>query len=199
MSGRYVYAMNVSLDLFIEHHPDEAGAGSWLRIDEPLHQAFNDRTRGFAALVQGRVTHEIMEGYWPGAAVDPEESQVAREFGQIWMNVPKYLVSTTRTHAGHNTQIISGPDVIAQLRDLRDHTDGDIGVGGATLATSLLRHDLLDELHLAVHPVVLGTGRPLFDSLPHPLECDLVDHQGFASGVTLSRLQIRKGRRTAAP
>jgi dihydrofolate reductase len=197
--GRFVYAMNVSLDLFIDHHPGEAGGGQWLRIDDELHREFNDRTRQMAALVQGRVIHEIMESYWPTAAEDPHAADVMREYGRIWTQKPKYLVSTTRTSADHNTQIIGGADVIDQLRSLRDRLDGDIGVGGATLATSLLRHGLLDDVLLTTHPVLLGSGRPLFDALPGVIDFEVVDHRRFDSGVTMQRVRITSIRRTTSP
>ncbi|MHB8450851.1 MAG: dihydrofolate reductase family protein [Mycobacteriales bacterium] len=84
-----------------------------------------------------------------------------REYGEIWMDIPKVLVSRTRTTAEHNTRIIGGDnDAIEQLAVLRRKTDGDIGIGGATLATQMLRAHLLDELLLFTHPVVLGAGPP---------------------------------------
>jgi dihydrofolate reductase len=86
-----------------------------------------------------------------------------------WTDIPKVLVSRTRTTAEHNTRIIGGEnDAIEQLALLRRETDGDIGIGGATLATQLLRAHLLDELLLFTHPVVLGAGRSLFDALDQP-------------------------------
>lgn len=58
---------------------------------------------------------------------------------------------------------IGGDDAIEQLAGLRAGRDGDIGVGGAILATQLLRAKLPDELLLFTHPVILGRGRPLLD------------------------------------
>ena len=75
--------------------------------------------------------------------------------------------------------------------ELRRTGDGDIGVGGATLATALLRAHLLDELLLFTHPVLLGTGRPLFDGLDEPLQLDLFEQRSFASGVTMHRYAMR--------
>ncbi|HEY0715246.1 MAG TPA: GNAT family N-acetyltransferase, partial [Polyangia bacterium] len=108
-----------------------------------------------------------------------------------WMQTPKVLVSRTRTEASYNTRIVGGDNAIEQLAALRAETDGLIGVGGATLATALLRHNLLDEFMLFVHPVVLGTGRPLFDNVLSPIDCDLVEHKTFEHGVTLQRYAIR--------
>jgi hypothetical protein len=68
--GRFVYSMNVSLDLRIEQVPGDNGAGEWLRIDEEFHREANARTRGLAAIVHGRVYYELMEEYQPRARED---------------------------------------------------------------------------------------------------------------------------------
>lgn len=68
--GRFVYSMQVSLDLRIEQVPGDNGAGEWLRIDEELHREANAQTRALALMVQGRVVYEVMEEYWPRARGD---------------------------------------------------------------------------------------------------------------------------------
>jgi dihydrofolate reductase len=189
--GRFVYWMNVSLDLRIEQVPGDHGAGEWLRLDEELHREFNARARALALMVQGRVVYEIMEEYWPRAVDDASLPDVLREYGQIWTATPKVLVSRTRRSADHGTRIIGGDDAIEQLAVLRASTDGSIGVGGAALATQLLRAGLLDELLLFTHPAILGFGRPLFDDYDRPLELDLLEQRAFTQGVTMHRYAVR--------
>ena len=189
--GRFVYWMNVSLDLRIEQVPGDNGAGEWLRIDEELHREFNARARSLAAMVQGRVIYETMEEYWPRARQDASLPDVMREYGKIWTDAPKVLVSRTRHSADHNTRIIGGADAIEQLAALRAETDGTIGVGGATVATQLLRARLLDELLLFTHPTVLGFGRPLFDDYDLPIDLDLIEQQTFTQGVTMHRYAVQ--------
>ncbi|HEX3679017.1 MAG TPA: dihydrofolate reductase family protein [Galbitalea sp.] len=188
--GRFVYSMNVSLDLRIEQVPGDNGAGEWLRIDEELHRAFNAYARSLALLVHGRIIYETMEEYWPRARTDLSLPEVMREYGEIWTAKPKVLVSRTRESADFNTRIIGGENAIEQLAALRAETDGPIGVGGATLATQLLRAGLLDELVLATHPAFLGFGRPLFDDYDRPIELDLLEQRSFESGVTVHRYKI---------
>ena len=195
--GRFVYAMHVSLDLRIEQVPGDNGAGEWLRIDEELHQELNDRTRELALIVHGRVVHEVMEEYWPRAVGDTSLPEVMREYAEIWVAKPKVLVSRTRTSADHNTTIIGGDDAIERLAALRASTDGSIAVGGATLATQLLRAGLLDELMLCTHPAYLGFGRPLFDDYDLPIDLDLLEQRSFASGVTLHRYAVRDAKQAS--
>lgn len=191
MAGRFVYWMNVSLDLKIERGPNEEGGGDWMRIGEPLHREFNARARAMTMDVQGRVIYETMEAFWPSARNDESLPDVMREYGEIWTSMPKVLVSRTRDSADHGTRIIGGDDAIKQLAVLRAEGDGDIGVGGATLATQLLKAKLLDELLLFTHPVVLGRGRPLFDANDEQVELDLLEQATFQEGVTMHRYAVR--------
>jgi dihydrofolate reductase len=190
--GQFVYAMNVSLDLRIEQVPGDNGAGEWLRIDEELHREANARTRELAMIAHGRVMYEVMEEYWPRSREDASLPDFLREYGEIWTAIPKVLVSRTRQTADHNTRIIGGDDAIEQLAVLRAETEGTIAVGGAALATQLLRAGLLDELLLTTHPAILGFGRPLFDDYDLPIDLELLDQQLFGSGVTMNRYAILK-------
>lgn len=189
--GRFVYSMNVSLDLRIEQVPGDNGAGEWMRIDEELHRAFNAQARQVAMIVHGRIFYETMEGFWPTAHEDASLPGYLHEYGEIWTAIPKVLVSRSRGSADHNTRVIGGDDAIEQLAALRAETDGEIGVGGANLATQLLRAGLLDELLLTTHPAILGFGRPLFDDYDFPIDLGLIDQRSFASGVTMHRYAIR--------
>lgn len=189
--GKFVYGMNVSLDLRIEQVPGDDGAGEWVRIDEELHRAWNDLNRASTLMVQGRRLYELMEAAWPQARTDESLPAYMREYGEIWTDKPKVLVSRTRTSAEHNTTIIGGDDAIRQLAELKSSTDGSIDIGGATLATQVLRAGLLDELVLATHPTILGFGRPLFDDYDRFIDLDLLDQKTFASGVTMQRYAVR--------
>ncbi|MEU1680043.1 dihydrofolate reductase family protein [Micromonospora zamorensis] len=193
MPGRFVYWMNVSVDLKIEQDDGEEGSGSWLRIGGPLHREFNARAQALTAMIQGRRIYETMEGFWPAARHDETLPDYLREYGEIWTSKAKLLVSRTRADATHNTRIVGRDgDAIEQLARFRDETDGDIGVGGATLATHLLHAGLLDELLLFTHPVILGTGRPLFDRHDRATELDLLEQRSFDEGVTLHRYAVRR-------
>jgi dihydrofolate reductase len=186
--------MNVSMDLRIERAPGEQGGGEWLRIGDELHREFNARAQRLALMVHGRTMFEIMEPFWPKAASDESQPETMREYGRIWTDKPKVLVSSSRRTAGFNTRVVGGDgDAIDALARLRAETDGDIGVGGATVATQLLRRGLLDQLLLFVHPVILGGGRPLFDvdADRDPVECDLVESASFPDGVVMHRYTIR--------
>lgn len=197
MPARFVYWMNVSIDGFVERDAGELGdveGPEWMRIDEPLHSEFNARAAAMTLSVEGRVVRDMMDPFWPDARTDESMPAFMREYGEIWTDQPKILVSRTRTSADHHTRIIGGDDAIAQLAVLREESEGDIGVGGPNLASQLLDAGLLDELLLYTHPAVLGAGRPLFDppatGVRPPVLLDLLEQQEYHNGVTLHRYQV---------
>jgi len=106
------------------------------------------------ALLIGRVTYESFAGAWPS-----REGEFADKFNSM----PKYVVSSTlESPEWNNTTVLKG-DAVEAASKLKEEIDGIIQVPGSLrLARALIENDLVDELHLMVFPVVLGTGRRLF-------------------------------------
>jgi dihydrofolate reductase len=181
--GKLIYAMNVSVDGFVET-PDHSL--DWGIVDEELHGWFNDQASGVDASIYGRRLYELMSGHWPTAGTDPNTTPVERDFAEIWLNTPKFVVSRTLTNADWNSTLVRGEprEVLAQIRR---EFHGDVDLGGATLAASFIRAGLVDEYQLLVHPVALGAGTPFFPALDDPLRLELVESKRFNSGVLLLR------------
>jgi dihydrofolate reductase len=119
------------------------------------------------ALLIGRVTYESFAGAWPS-----REGEFADKFNTM----PKYVVSSTlKDPAWNNTTVLEG-DVAAEAARLRDEIDGIIQVPGSNrLVQTLLENDLVDELHLMVFPVILGTGRRAFGEFSEKSEWRLAE------------------------
>ena len=179
--GRLIYSLNVSLDGFAAA-PD--GGLAWGTVDEELHTWFNDRASRMDASLYGRRMYELMSGYWPTAAEDPAATDVERTFARIWNALPKFVFSTTLDHVDHNARLVRG-DVGTVLHQVRDEFEGDLEVGGPTLAGQFVQRGLVDEYQLVVHPVVLGTGIPFWPQLDAPRRLRLVETRDFASGARL--------------
>ncbi|MFG2572591.1 dihydrofolate reductase family protein [Streptomyces sp. NPDC048481] len=189
---KIVLMMSTSLDGYIEG-PDRDI--SWHRVDEELHRHFNAYVRGLGGLLSGRTTHELMAGYWPTADADPDASPTEAEFAGIWRDMPKTVYSRTLQHADWNTTIVREV-VPEEVRALKERASGDLGLGGADLAAAFLRHDLVDEVRVYVHPVLLGSGKPLF---PHTASGDaahtalrLTESHTFGNGVVLLAYERRR-------
>ncbi len=113
-----------------------------------------DETLNSEALLLGRVTYQGFAAAWPSRHGD-----LADKFNSM----PKYVVSSTLEKAVWNNSTVLRGDVVNEVSQLRKRVAGDIMIHGSPqLVQALLEHDLVDELHLMVFPVVLGTGKRLF-------------------------------------
>lgn len=184
---KIIFMMSVSLDGFFEGPNREL---DWQLVDEELHGHFNDWLKGAGAFLDGRVNYELMAGFWPTADADPAASPSMREFAGIWREMPKIVFSRTLDRADWNATVVS--DVVPEdILALKAQPGGDLVVGGADLAATFMRHDLIDEYRIYVHPVLLGRGRPLFRPADATLALALMETMTFGSGVVLLRYQRR--------
>ena len=178
--GKIVYSMLTSLDGYIEGPSGDIG----LPVpEEELHRHFNDEMRRTAIALCGRRMYEAMR-FWDS----PEREtggEVERDFADAWQKTPKIVFSTTLRDVGPNAQLAGG-DVETAANQLKSQTKGEISVSGADLAAQFARVGLIDEYRLYMQPVVLGGGKPYFQS---GLSLTLLPlgTQGLAQGVTLLR------------
>jgi dihydrofolate reductase len=186
--GQIVVGLSVSLDGYFA---GPAGELDWHRVDEELHQHFNDTSRAMSWFLDGRVMWELMAGYWPTADEDPTASPPEIEFAGIWRDMPKIVFSRTLTEAGWNTTIRRQVDP-DEIRALAAEADGDLSVGGADLIASFVAHDLIDEWRIYVVPVVIGAGKPLW-APDTRLDLRLVEHRAFGNDVVLLRYRRADG------
>lgn len=183
---KIVLWMSVSLDGFIEGPEHEI---DWHTVDEELHQHANDEARALGGFLHGRAMYELMESSWSdaGTGAGAADSGPEAEFGGIWRDKPKYVYSRTLERVGPNATIVR--DVVPEeVAALKAAPGGDLGLGGAGIAAAFLRHDLVDEYRIYVHPVRIGRGKPLFppvDGGPVPLR--LEGTRTFGNGVVLLR------------
>jgi dihydrofolate reductase len=177
--GKLIYSLNVSLDGYVET-PDRGL--EWAKVDEEVHAWFNDQSRQLQASIYGRRMYELMAGYWPMAESDPTATPAMLEFARIWKPMPKVVFSSTLSEVHWNSRLVNG-DVEEQLVRLRTEFDGDLDVGGATLAWAFIQRGLVDEYRLVVHPVILGAGTPFFPPVAQPIRLRLQETRTFASGV----------------
>jgi dihydrofolate reductase len=124
---------------------DRGEDGNQFKLDETLETE---------ALLIGRVTYESFAEAWP-----KREGEFADKFNTM----PKYVVSSTLENPEWNNTTVLKGDAVEEARKLKEQTDGIVQTPGSIrLVQDLLEHDLVDELHLMVFPVILGTGRRVF-------------------------------------
>jgi dihydrofolate reductase len=151
---------------------------------DDIGATFGEAMRETDALLLGRKTWQIHGGaFEPMAAGDP--------FGDVMNAMPKYVVSTTlRTAAAwRNSTLIQG-HVAEEVRALKAQAGKNITIDGSSvLVHTLAEQDLVDEYHLLVYPLVLGSGKKLF-ATGVPLNLRLLDSRAFPTGVVLLRYAV---------
>ena len=148
-------------------------------FNDEMGQAVGEGFAASDALLMGRVLYEEWSAYWPNQ--NPEENPVAATMN----GVRKYVVSTTLEGPleWNNTSLI-GENVAEELSELKRQSGKDIVISGSgALVRSLLDDGLIDELKLMVHPVVVGSGKRLFEDGEKQTALELVDSRTFATGV----------------
>jgi dihydrofolate reductase len=165
----------VSLDGVMERPEEWAFSYS----DDEMAEASASGMAASDSLLLGRVTYEHLAAYWPD---QPGGTQMVDHIN----GVKKYVVSTTLEEplAWNNSTLLGG-DGFAEKVDVLKREEGKIitVLGSGKLVRSLLRHGLLDELRLMIHPVVLGGGKRLFEDEGDREALELVDSSTFGTGV----------------
>jgi len=182
---KLILMMSVSVDGFIQGPNREL---DWHMVDDELHSHFNEVLSAMGAFLSGRVTHELMAGFWPTADTDPSSTGPMVEFAGIWRDMPKIVFSRTLERADWNTTVVR--DLVAEeIQELKAQPGGDLALGGADLAAAFMRHDLIDEYRIYVHPIVIGQGKPLFQPSDARINLRLAETRTFGNGVVLLRYQ----------
>jgi dihydrofolate reductase len=183
---KIIFMMSVSVDGFMEGPDREL---DWHLVDDELHRHFNEELGAMGGFLEGRVSHELMAGFWPTADADPTSTGPVVEFAGIWRDMPKIVFSRTLERADWNTTVVR--DVVAEeIMELKARPGGDLVLGGADLAAAFMRLDLIDEYRIYVHPIVIGEGKPMFASDAR-INLRLAETRTFGNGVVLLRYERR--------
>ena len=156
--------------------------GGWqlAYFDEIFGSTIMEGLAATGGFLLGRRTYEIFAAHWPN---QPAEDPLAGTFNEL----PKYVVSTTMSEplAWQNSTLIQG-DAATEIAKLKDQPGKDIQViGSGELVQTLIRHDLVDEYRLMIHPILLGSGKRFFREGSSPTRLRLVDSKASSTGVLI--------------
>ncbi|MFD7439010.1 dihydrofolate reductase family protein [Streptomyces sp. NPDC059861] len=186
------YSMSVSLDGYIVG-PD--GGFDWTVPGEEVFRFWIDEIREVGVHLLGRRLYETML-YWETADQDPTLDDSDREWTALWKPLPKVVFSTTLSAVQGNARLAAGglAEEIARLR--AEPGEGDIAIGGASLAAEAAASDLIDEYRVLVYPVLVGGGIPFFPRRERRVDLELVETRTLSSRVVYLRYRVA---RQAAP
>ena len=179
---RLIYSMTVSLDGFIAGRDGEI---DWSAPDEELFRFHTQQVRELDAHLCGRRLYEVMT-YWETADENPSLPDHELEFARLWKDTPKIVFSKTLEKIEGNARLVRD-SVADEVVKLKEQPGSDLAVGGAGLASSLIKLNLIDDYRLFVSPIALGGGTPYFPALDERIELELVETRSFGSSVVYVR------------
>jgi dihydrofolate reductase len=181
------FSMSVSLDGYIVG-PD--GTFDWPGFSKEIFRHWIDEIRGVDVHLMGRRLYEAML-YWETAdkgSFDADEL----EWASLWNPLPKVVFSNTLSAVQGKARLASG-GVAEEIERLRaEPGDGEIAIGGATLAAEAAALDLIDEYRAMVYPVLVGGGIPFFPRRERRVDLELVESRTFGSNVVYLRYSVAR-------
>jgi len=141
----------------------------------------------------GRVTYELMEGYWPTAGDAPDASAHTKQHARWYKDVKKIVASRTLAASKDPNVRVVGDDIVGALRAEKQKAGGDIMIfGSPTLTRALAAAALVDEWRLTLHPVILGGGLPLFAKREERTRLELRSSKTFGTGVIAAHYATKR-------
>lgn len=176
------FSIPITLDGYIEGPQHEL---DWVIADDELHDFYTDLLQNADLMLYGRLTYQLMQGFWPTASSDPDASPGMLRFAAALNPMRKLVFTRTLREAGWNTQIAPSLD-ISEINTLKSQPGADILLGGgASLAQQFMKLGLVDEYQLVVMPVVIGKGKALFQAVSGLPRMSLQWTRVFKSGAVV--------------
>ncbi len=183
------YSMGVSLDGYIAG-PD--GGITAPPPDEEIFRLVTDEIRQLGVHLLGRKLYETML-YWETADQDRTLDDAELEWAAIWNPLPKVVFSTTLPAVRGNARLAAAGGLAEEIERCRaEPGEGDIAIGGATLAAEAAALGLIDEYRARVYPVLVGGGVPFFPQRQRRVDLELVETRTFSSPVVYLRYRVAR-------
>ncbi len=186
-----IYSMSVSVDGFIA---DRDGWFNWTEPEDELFAFHLEQVRGLGGYLLGRRLYETMQ-VWE---TDPSlsEDELGAEFADVWRALPKVVFSTSLDSVEGNARLAEGT-LAEEVAAALDSADGDVSIGGATLAAAAVELGLVHELRMFRHPIAIGGGTPYLPPIVENIQLELIEARTVGSSVVFERYR-RAGRGDSA-
>jgi dihydrofolate reductase len=184
---KLIAAINMTLDGFCDH--------TAMVADEEIHQHYTELLGQGDAILYGRTTYQLME-FWRTFLENPSEEKSMNDFAIAIDKIPKIVFSHTLNNVEWKSAAIADRDLketVLELKQSRNGGSKDIFAGSRSIIIQLMKLNLIDEYQLCVHPVIAGTGLPLFENINDRTILRLIKTKTFGGGaVTLYYEPIKK-------
>ncbi|MCB9258350.1 MAG: dihydrofolate reductase [Ignavibacteriales bacterium] len=178
---KVIFAINSTINGFADHDAVIA--------DDELHDFFTNLLRDSDVILFGRKTYKLMEEFWPNAKDDPQSDKSTKEFSEVIDSIKKIVFSNTLQNVNWNNAEISTKSISEEIQNLKKQNGKNISVGSLSLASQLVKQNLIDEFYFVVHPIILGKGKPLFEYFDIKQNLKLIETRIFNSGAVVLHYQ----------
>ena len=191
--GRLTLQMMITVDGMVSGPNGEL---DWIADDPGISQDHLERLQQAEVVVLGGASYPGMREAWDAIMADEKSEPAMKAIGQAMRDTRMVIYSHQEKPATGDDEvhvITSDEELIADVQRLKEETEGTlVSYGGVRFARSLIRLDLVDDLHLDVCPIILGKGEPLFTDLSHSSRLRLVKSVTHESGAAEMHYAVRK-------
>jgi dihydrofolate reductase len=184
--AKLIYSALTSLDGFVA---DETGNFDWAKPDEEVHAFINSLERQIGTYLFGRKMYETM-AVWETPELLPPLTPVILEFASIWQAAEKIVYSTTLQTVSTAKTRLERTFEADVVRELKAGATRNVAVGGPALAAHAIRTGLVDEYHLFIAPIIVGSGNPYLPGKV-PVKLELLDERRFDNGMVHVRYRAK--------
>jgi dihydrofolate reductase len=186
MGAVLIFSMSVSIDGFIN---DRAGGIAWTPPSDAVFGLHLEEVSSLGGYLLGRRLYEMMRVWETDPSLRTDAART--EFADVWAALPKVVFSRTLDRVEGNARLASA-SLADEIAAVVGATDKPVAIGGADLAAQAIELDLVDELRLFRHPVVVGGGTPYLPPVAETLALELLETRAFDSGVVFERYGRRR-------
>ena len=173
---KLIAAINMTLDGFCDH--------TAIDPDEEIHQHYTELIENAGLILYGRITYQLMQ-FWQTLIKNPSGEKSMDDFAVAIDKIPKIVFSHTLKNTAWDSAKLSDQPIEEMVTALRQQPGGDILAGSRSLIIQLMKLNLIDELQLCVHPVVAGSGLPLFENIKDRAIFKLTKTKTFVAGAVI--------------
>jgi dihydrofolate reductase len=173
---KIIAAINMTVDGFCDH---TAGIP-----DEEIHQHYTDLLNDAGVILYGRTTYQLMQ-FWQPLIKNPSGEKSMDDFAVAIDKIPKIVFSHSLKNTDWDNAIVANKPLEVLVQELKAQPGKDIFVGSPSLIVQLTNLGLIDEYQLCVHPVIIGSGLPLFKNLQDRMVLKFLKTKSFTSGAIL--------------
>jgi dihydrofolate reductase len=178
---KIIFLMHMSLDGYVA---GSNGEMDWITYDSEVAQYSHDLHSVTDAAIYGRVTYQMMEGYWPTVLTNPNADAGEMSHARWLDDATKVVVSRTLDNVTWKGTVVIRDNVAEEINKMKQQQGKDMWLlGSPTLTQTLIQANLIDEYRLNVNPVVLGRGKSLFANSDQQHKLALIEARQFKCGV----------------